>query len=45
MRYCLFLCNDGGAGGIMILHATSLMCPMVQEEIKKTEEGYNLVLE
>ena len=32
---CLFLSNDGGAGRIMILHATSLMRPMVREEIKK----------
>ena len=29
------LSNDGGAGRIMILHATSLMRPMVQGEIKK----------
>lgn len=34
-KKCLSLSNDGGAGRIMILHATSLMRPMVQEEIKK----------
>ena len=34
-KKCLSLSNDGGTGRIMILHATSLMRPMVQEEIKK----------
>ena len=34
-KKCLSLSNDGDAGRIMILHPTSLMRPMVQEEIKK----------